>query len=208
MWDTPARMAQYMYAKDEIVTRLRADPLGSSASPDPTNPKELVMNTESELGPASPRRWTTRWVVVAIIGGLAVLVPLTLYLVLVVSLGIPRHHPTVGEAQTATLSYYRAVQQHDYAAAYAYVAPHATTTIDGQPRVIDSADTLASIARPADQKNGAITGYTPTDGQFEPGKTIVDLTFQVTRVVGGVQDVHIQIALMNGRWRILRTDSV
>ena len=164
------------------------------------------MNAVSELAPGPPRRRTMRWVVVAIIGGL-VLIPLTLYLVLVLSLGIPGHHPTVGEAQTATLSYYRAVQRHDYAAAYTYVAPHATTTIDGQPRVIDSADTLASIAQAADQKYGAVTGYTPTDGRFEPGTTIVDLTVQVTRI-GGVQDVHIQIALMNGRWRILRTDGV
>jgi hypothetical protein len=165
------------------------------------------MNTEAELRTGPHRQWKRRWVVVAIIGGIVALMPVTLYLVLVVSLGIPRHEPTVGEAQTATLSYYRAVQQHDYVAAYAYVAPHATATIDGQPRVIDSTDTLASIARAADQKNGAITGYTPTDGQFEQGKMIVDLTVRVTRV-GGVQDVHVQVVLMNGRWRILQTDSV
>lgn len=164
------------------------------------------MNVDPQLAhrPATRR---TPWVVVAVVAGIAVLVPATICLVLILSLGLPRHYATVGEAQAATMSYYRAVQQHDYPAAYAYVDPQATTTIDGQRRPIDSADTLASIARRADQNNGDITGYSMVDGQFEPGTSIVDLTFQVTRTSGG-QTVHIRIAQRNGGWKILQTDGV
>lgn len=162
------------------------------------------MTVDPELAPTRQR---ALWVVIAVVAGIVVLVPATMYLVLILSLGFPGHYATVGEAQAATMSYYRAVQRHDYPAAYAYVDPHATTTIDGQRRTIDSADTLASIARKADQNSGDITGYSLTDGQFEPGKPIVDLTFQVTRVSGG-QQVHIRIAQTNGKWKILQTDSV
>jgi hypothetical protein len=79
--------------------------------------------------------------------------------------------------------------------------------LDGQARVIDSANTLASIAQAADQQNGAITAYTPTDGNFEQGKMIVDMTMRVTRSAGA-NDVHIQIGLANGKWTILRTDNI
>ena len=157
----------------------------------------------TQLAPASRRRWT----VIAIAGAVVVLVPLTLYVVLVVSLGFPGHSPTVGQAQTAAQSYYKAIQQHDYTTAYGYLDPRATTTADGQPRLIGSVETLASIARAADQNYGPITACTPTQGQFEQGTMVVDLAVRVTR--GSVaRDVHIRIGLTNGKWRILRTDNV
>jgi len=162
------------------------------------------MSTDNKV---APRRWrAARWAAIAI-GGVVVLVPVTLFLVLILSLGFNGSGPTVGQAQTAALSYYQAVQRHDYPKAYSVLGPHATMTVDGQPRVIDSVDTLASLAQAADRKDGAITAYTSTDGQFEPGTAIVDLTVRVTRA-GGAYDVHVQLTFTDGAWRILRVDRV
>src|SRR2546430_488848 len=83
----------------------------------------------------------------------------------------------------------------------AALGPHATVTVDGQPRVIDSVDTLSSLAQAADRKAGGITAYTFTDGQFEAGATTADLTVRVTRA-GGVYDVHVQMTFTDGAWRI------
>ena len=160
------------------------------------------MSTDNKV---APRRWrAARWAAIAI-GGVVVLVPVTLFLVLILSLGFNGSGPTVGQAQTAALSYYQAVQRHDYPKAYAVLGPHATVTVDGQPRVIDSVDTLSSLAQAADRKAGGITTYTFTDGQFEAGATTADLTVRVTRA-GGVYDVHVQMTFTDGAWRILRVD--
>jgi hypothetical protein len=113
---------------------------------------------------------------------------------------------TVGDAQSAVQSYYQAIQRQDYPTAYSHVDPHATVTVNGQDRKLDSVDSLASIARAADLDAGAITGYTLVDGQFERGTKIVDLTERVTRG-SGTRDVHIRIGFSNGTWRILRMDS-
>jgi hypothetical protein len=80
-------------------------------------------------------------------------------------------------------------------------------TVNGQASVIDSAATLTSIAQASDQQSGAITAYTPTDGNFEQGKQIVDMTMRVTRGAGS-DDVHLQIGLANGKWQILRSDGI
>jgi hypothetical protein len=91
--------------------------------------------------------------------------------------------------------------------AYSYIAAQATVIVNGQTSVIDSATTLATIAQASDQQSGVITAYTPTDGSFEQGKPIVDMTMRVTRS-GGSYDVHIQIGLSNGKWRVLHMDSL
>jgi hypothetical protein len=169
--------------------------------------EEIVMSALNQLTQAPPTRHRVFWTVITIVGGLVILVPIALYLLLVVAFGFAGHRPTVGEAWTAAQSYYKAVQQRDYATAYTYVAPAATMALDGQARVIDSANALASIAQAADQKYGTITAYTPTDGNFEQGKVIVDMTMRVTRSAEAY-DVHIQIGLANGKWTILRTDNM
>src|SRR5690349_3426388 len=120
--------------------------------------------------------WRLAGRVAVAIGGLAVIVSLGLYLVLVVSLGFPGHYPMVGDAEATVRSYYAAIQRQDYPAAYSHLDPHATLTVNGQPRAIDSVDTLASAARAADRDSGAITAYTPADGQFQRGTKIVDMT--------------------------------
>src|SRR5256714_14933103 len=130
--------------------------------------KGVAMSTDNKVAPRRSR--AAHWVVIAI-GGVVVLVPVTLFLVLILSLGFNGSGPTVGQAQTAALSYYSALQRHDYPEAYAVLGPHATVTVDGQPRVIDSVDTLSSLAQAADRKAGGITAYTFTDGQFEAGAT-------------------------------------
>ena len=160
------------------------------------------MSTDNKVAPRRSR--AAHWVVIAI-GGVVVLVPVTLFLVLILSLGFTADGPTVGQAQTAALSYYSALQRHDYPEAYAVLGPHATVTVDGQPRVIDSVDTLSSLAQAADRKAGGITAYPFTDGQFEVGTTTADLTVRVTRG-GGAYEVHVQIRFANGTWRILRVD--
>jgi len=109
------------------------------------------MSTDNKVAPRRSR--AAHWVVIAI-GGVVVLVPVTLFLVLILSLGFTADGPTVGQAQTAALSYYSALQRHDYPEAYAVLGPHATVTVDGQPRVIDSVDTLSSLAQAADRKAG------------------------------------------------------
>ena len=80
-------------------------------------------------------------------------------------------------------------------------------TVNGQASVVDSANALASIAQASDQQSGAIMAYTMTDGNFEQGKQIVDMTMRVTRSAGSY-DVHIQIGLANGKWQILHSDGI
>jgi flagellar basal body-associated protein FliL len=168
------------------------------------------MNAHSEptSTPPGQKRHGVVWTVVAIIAGLVILVPVALFLLLVVGFGIAdSHHPTVGEAYSAVQQYYKAIQRHDYTAAYAYMDPHATMTVNGQDTVVDSATTLAALTQAADQTKGAITAYTLSDGNFELGKPIVDMTVQVTRGATPY-DVHIQISMIKGKWRILRLDHV
>jgi hypothetical protein len=166
------------------------------------------MNVQPELGPEPHPRHKGLWTVVAVVGGLAVLVPVALYLLLVAALWIgDRPSPTVGEAYSAAQHFYQAVEQYDYTSAYTYLDQHATLTVRGQASIVDSATTLASIAQASEQANGAITSYTMTDGNFEQGKSTADITMRVTRS-GGSYDVHLKISLTNGKWRIVSMDNL
>lgn len=168
------------------------------------------MNEHTGLTTAPPdsRRHGVVWKVIAFIAGLVILVAVAAFLLVVVAFGLAdRPSPTVGDAYKAVQQYYQAVQRHDYTGAYAYLAPHATMTVNGQDMVVGSAATLASLAQAADQANGAITAYTLSDGSFEQGSKIVDMTIRVTRGATS-SDVHIQIGFANGKWRILRLDRV
>jgi hypothetical protein len=166
------------------------------------------MTEQPDLGPAPHRQHKVLWTVIAIIGGLAILIPVALYVALFVAFGIAdRGTPTVGEAFTAAQHYYQAIQQHDYTTAYTYVAHNATLTVNGQTSIVDSATTLAALAQASEQTNGAITAYTPTDGNFEAGTLIVDMTMRVTRS-GGSYDVHLKVSLTNGKWRIVSMDNM
>ena len=166
------------------------------------------MNSETQTAPAGPGRHRVLWTSLAVLGGLLVLIPVALYLVLFIGFeSADKASPTVGDAFTAARHYYQAVQQRDYTTAYSYIAPQATMTVNGQTSIIDSATTLAAIAQTSDQKDGPITSFTPTDGSFEQGKLIVDMIMRVTRSAGSY-DVHIQVGLSNGKWKILHTDSL
>jgi hypothetical protein len=161
-----------------------------------------------ELRPVLRKRRRVLWIVIAIVGGLAVLIPVVLYVALFIAFGIAdKSTPTVGEAFTTAQHFYQAVEQHDYTSAYAYVDQHATLSKNGQTSVVDSPTTLAALAQASEQANGAITAYTPTDGNFEQGKSIVDMTMRVTRS-GGSYDVHLRVSLTHGKWGIVSMDNL
>jgi hypothetical protein len=52
-----------------------------------------------------------------------------------------------------------------------------------------------------------MSSYTATDGNFEQGTNIVDLTMKVTRT-GQSYDVHLKLELVSGDWKILSADGV
>jgi hypothetical protein len=166
------------------------------------------MREHPELTPATRTRRRVLWTVIAVLGGLLVLIPVALYVTLFIAFGIAdRGTPTVGEAFTTAQHFYQAIERHDYSTAYAYVARDAIVTLSGQTTVVDSSTTLASLAQASERASGAITAYTPTDGNFESGKLIVDMTMQVTRSRGSY-DVRLQVSLTNGKWGIMRMDNL
>jgi hypothetical protein len=72
---------------------------------------------------------------------------------------------------------------------------------------MNSVDTLATASQALDTQDGMISNYTATDGNFEQGRNIVDLTMQVTRA-GQSYDVHLKLELVGGNWKILSADGV
>ncbi|HEX8995871.1 MAG TPA: hypothetical protein VF812_07565 [Ktedonobacterales bacterium] len=122
---------------------------------------------------------------------------------------------SVGDAYTAVGRYYQALQRQDYSTAYSYVDQHATLLVDGRAIAVGSVDALATAARALDQRDGTITAYRFTDGVFEQGKNVVDMTVAVTRSTS-VYDVHIQMAWVGGdqlfvnkdKWKMLQADGI
>jgi uncharacterized membrane protein YbaN (DUF454 family) len=168
----------------------------------------FYMTVDSQLGPKPHPRHRQLWIILGIVGGLVVLIPVALYLLLVAAFWIgDRPSPTVGDAYTAAQRFYQAVEQHDYTSAYTDLDQHATLTVTGHTSVADSATTLAALAQASEQANGTITSYTMTDGNFEQGQSTVDITMRVTRS-GGSYDVHLKISLTNGMWRIVSMDNL
>ena len=73
--------------------------------------------------------------------------------------------------------------------------------------LIHSVDTLATTSQALDTQNGMMSSYTFTDGNFEQGRNIVDLTMKVTRT-GRSYDVHLKLELVSGNWKILSADGI
>jgi hypothetical protein len=117
------------------------------------------------------------------------------------------HQPTVGDAITASGQYYTAIQRHDYTTAYNTLDKNATINVQSRPVVMTSLDTLATASQTLDTQNGMISSYTATDGNFEQGRNIVDLTMRVTRISQSY-DVHLKLELVGGDWKILSADGV
>jgi hypothetical protein len=68
--------------------------------------KEIVMNAHAEHTQTPPRGHRVLWTVIGIVGGLVVLIPVALYLVVVVAFSMAdRAQPTVGDAYTAAQHY-------------------------------------------------------------------------------------------------------
>jgi hypothetical protein len=158
---------------------------------------------------------TGRIVLVAI-GIIVVALPIVLVGLLVLSSAIQdAQRVSVGDAFTATGRYYQALQRQDYATAYTYVDQHATMIIDGRATILGSADALAATARARDLRDGTVTAYTLSDGAFEQGKDVVDLTVHVTRAASEY-DAHIQmkwvggnqVMVDKGKWTILQADGM
>ncbi len=152
----------------------------------------------------SPRR--LRMVLVVL--GVVLLVPMVLTLGIIVSLWYAEsHQPTVGDAMNASGQYYKAIQRHDYTTAYSSLDRHATITVQSRPVVMNSVDTLATASQALNTQDGMISSYTATDGNFEQGSHIVDLTMKVTRT-GQSYEVHLKLELVSGDWKILSADGV
>jgi hypothetical protein len=147
------------------------------------------------------------WMVLGILGVL-LLVPIVLTMGFIAYLLYAEsHQPTVGDAINASGQYYTAIQRHDYTTAYNSLDKNAIITVQSRPVVMNSVDTLATASQALDTQNGMITNYTATDGNFEQGRNIVDLTMQVTRS-GQSYDVHLKLELVGGNWKILSADGV
>ncbi len=147
------------------------------------------------------------WIPLAVVGGLVLIV--VGYYVLVVGAFwfADRPTPTVGDAMNATSQYYKAIQNNDYTKASSYLERNAMITVHGRTVKMDSVNALATASQALDTQDGPITIFTATDGNFEPGKNIVDLTMKVTRN-GHSYDIHIKIELAGNDWKILSADSI
>lgn len=147
------------------------------------------------------------WMVLGILGVL-LLVPIVLSIGFIASLLYAEsHQPTVGDAILASGQYYTAIQRHDYTTAYNSLDKNTTITVQSRPVVMTSVDTLATASQALDTQDGMISSYTATDGYFEQGRNIVDLTMQVIRA-GQSYDVHLKLELGGGNWKILSADGV
>ena len=152
----------------------------------------------------SPRR--SRMVLVIV--GVVLIVPLVLIIGIITSSWYAEsHRPRVGDAMNATGQYYQAIQRHDYTTAYNSLDKNATFTVQSRPVVMNSVHTLATASQALDTRDGVISSYIATDGHFEQGTNIVDLTMKVTRT-GQSYDVHLKLELVSGSWKILSADGV
>ena len=150
-------------------------------------------------------RWL--WIPFAVVGGIVLIIVGFFILVAGASFIAESSRPTVGDAQNAAGHYYNAIQKHDYTTAHNYLERNATITIHGHQVVVNSVNTLTTASQAFDTQGGVITSFTATDGNFEQGKNIVDLTMKVTRN-GQSYDVHIKTELVGNDWKMLSADGI
>ena len=155
------------------------------------------------------KKGSLRWLWMAlVILGVVLLVTMVLTIGGIVSLSYAEsHRPKVGDAINASGQYYKAIQRHDYTSAYNSLNRNATITMHSRPVLMNSVDTLATASSALDTQDGMISNYTATDGNFEQGRNIVDLTMKVTRT-GQSYDVHLKLELVGSDWKILSADGV
>lgn len=155
------------------------------------------------------KKGSLRWLwMVLVILGVVLLVTMVLTIGGLVSLSYAEsHRPKVGDAINASGQYYKAIQRHDYTSAYKSLDRNATITVHSRPVLMNSVDTLATASSALDTQDGMISNYTATDGNFEQGRNIVDLTMKVTRT-GQSYDVHLKLELVGSDWKILSADGV
>jgi hypothetical protein len=155
------------------------------------------------------KKGSLRWLwMVLVILGVVLLVTMVLTIGGLVSLSYAEsHRPKVGDAINASGQYYKAIQRHDYTSAYNSLNRNATITVHSRPVLMNSVDTLATASSALDAQDGMISNYTATDGNFEQGRNIVDLTMKVTRT-GQSYDVHLKLELVGSDWKILSADGV
>jgi hypothetical protein len=150
----------------------------------------------------SPRRSR----IVLVILGVVLIVPLVLMIGIIASLWYANsHRPSVGDAMNASGQYYQAIQRHDYTTAYHSLDKNATITLQSRPVVMNSVHTLTTASQALDTRDGGVSSYIATDGHFEQGTNLVDLTMKVTRT-GPSYDVHLKLELASGSWKILSAD--
>jgi hypothetical protein len=153
-------------------------------------------------------RTSRRWWILGLIVSIPLVLVVGLYVLTVVGFSLAdRGGRTVGDALTTAQRYYGALQQHDYPSAFSYLQQNAVVSIDGRDVSMDSAQTLTAAAQQAERTDGAIMMVTGTDGNFEVGKQVVDLTIHVTRA-SRAYDVHLQVDLTTPAGKILRADGL
>jgi hypothetical protein len=136
------------------------------------------------------------------------LVPILLAIGIIVSVSYAEsHRPHVEDAMNASGQYYQAIQRQDYTSAYNSLNRNATITMQSRPMVMNSVETLITASKALDKQDGMISSYRATNGNFEQGRNIVDLTMKVTRT-GQSYDVHLKLELEGRDWKILSADGV
>ena len=155
------------------------------------------------------KKGSLRWLwIVLVILGVVLLVPMVLTIGIIASVSYAEsHRPIVGDAINASGQYYQAIQRQDYTSAYSSLERNATITVQSRPVVMNSVDTLATASQARDTQDGMMSSYTATDGNFEQGSNIVDLTMKVTRTSQSY-NVHLKLELVGSDWKILSADGV
>jgi hypothetical protein len=149
-------------------------------------------------------RWL--WFVISIAAGVVLVCSIAYFVILP---SILRPQPLVNDAWRPTANFYHALQLHDYATAYAFLAPDAKVAVGGQTMAIHFPGDLMILEQSRTLEQGEIISYSMADGNFEQGKYTVDMVIQIVRAkktytanvvvtaVGNVTDNH---------WKLVSVD--
>ena len=140
------------------------------------------------------------WIALAIIAGVLVLSCAVCGILSFAGIGFFAKS-VVGPAVTAN-QYYGAVEKQDYNTAYSYVSTNMTTT-NGQAL---TQQLYTAAAQGLDTLKGNVTNFSV--GNVSTNNNIANVTVSVTRGSAAPYDVHLQLQLVNGSWKITSYDNI
>ena len=156
------------------------------------------------MPPQQPRRSRRGlWIVLAIIGGLLVLVCGGCGILFASGVGIFGGivGSIAGPAYTVN-QYYNAIEKQDYAKAYSYIGTNLTTT-NGKTLTQD----LYTVAAQAlDLAKGKVSSFSV--GDITSSNNVTTVTVSVTRANTASYDVKLQLQQVNGSWKITSYDNI